>query len=325
MPQTGKTEARILTRRDWPRIMDAAREIFPAGNPYGVFAFGVGPSVTRGHRTRTVGLNVYVAKKHAAPVVHVPVVEARIGKRVLSLRPNVVAAGRRPTASAAGDPELGGLYAGAPIRVDGRPAVFGGVACFVGAGDQPTHLLTAGHLFSPNAAGATVSAAAAPGGTPFAIGELAVNLLDGAAIDAAAVELNDAGRELLADGDSGPRLVDSLAEPSVWDKPVRAFRPTTNDYSRATRTTTGPLDAFLDCDARGSYWVRDIIGTDGTVTEVGDSGTVLCAGASNQFALGLCVGEYQLHSIAEPVGRVLQHLSAAIGAVRLIATRTSRG
>lgn len=42
-----------------------------------------------------------------------------------------------------------------------------------------------GHLFSPNAQGATVSATATAAGPAFVIGRLTVNLLDSTAIDAA--------------------------------------------------------------------------------------------------------------------------------------------
>jgi len=300
--------------------MAEARVLFPSDNPYGVFAFGVGPTIRKGHRESDVGLNVYVRRKQAAPAQPIPVVQVRLGSRSLSLQPNVVAAGSAARTSRGGDPDLGGLFPGAQIRVDGDPVVFGGVGCFVGTGPEPTHLLTAGHLFSPYAQGTTVSAARTTGGAPFVIGRLTVNLLESAAPDAAAVELTDEGLELLREGGGGPALVDSLAEPSVWNKPVRAFRPTTNDYSRSTRTTTGPLDAYLESGARGSYWVRDAIGTDGTITEVGDSGSPLCTGASNEYAVGLCVGEYNLHSIAEPIGRVLQGLAPVLGQVRLIST-----
>ncbi|HTA18441.1 MAG TPA: hypothetical protein VK989_04070 [Polyangia bacterium] len=146
-------------------------------------------------------------------------------------------------------------------------------------------------------------------------------MLDDAGIDAAAIELTDEGRALMNASHGGPPLASSLADPSVWSQPTVAFRPTARDYSRPTVTTDGPMDAYLDAEARGNYWVRGVVGTEGTITDVGDSGTALCAGDDNQYALGICVGAFQNHSVAEPIGRVLQNLQTTLGAVSLVPTQ----
>ncbi len=310
-----------MNRADWRAVMEAARSVFGDRNPYGVFAFGMGHRIRNGQPMKTVTLNAYVAYKHADPSNPIPLIEVRTA-RTFSVVPNVIASGRRPRAASGGDaPPFSGLYAGAPIRVDGPPQGFGGVACFLGHGGQASHFLTAGHLFPPDALGAPVSAALDDGTPPTVVGTLAANLLDGGGtVDAAAVALADDGLAMMRASHDGPVLTSVLAAPSVFGKPCGAFRPTTHDFSRSTQTGPAPADAFLDSEPRGSYWVRGAVATDGSITDVGDSGTVLSTGASNQFALGIMVGDFQAHSIAEPLGRVIQLLAPMLGNLEFIAS-----
>jgi hypothetical protein len=149
-----------------------------------------------------------------------------------------------------------------------------------------------------------VFAAASEGGTVRAVGELVANFLDESDVDVAVLALTPAGTNMVVSS-PGPVLTDFLAERSVWGKLTRAFLPTTNDFSREASTTDGPLDALLSAPTRGTFWVRDVIGTDGEVTNSGDSGTVLCTGASNQFAVGMCSGAFGSHSVFEPFARAI--------------------
>jgi len=109
MPPKQRREKQAFEKRVWPRIMDAAREIFLPDNPYGVFAFGIGPLIRKGHRQAALGLNVHVQRKRAAPLAPIPVVSVRMGREVVVVRPNVVAAGGPPRPGAGGEPVLGGL------------------------------------------------------------------------------------------------------------------------------------------------------------------------------------------------------------------------
>jgi hypothetical protein len=300
--------------------MAAARRRFPEDNRHGVFAFGIGPAIARGHRAG-VALNVYVARKRddVAPVRPLTVRDAGRSRLV---RPNVVATGRPPHPSGGHDNWLDGLYCGASIRVEGKPRVYGGVACFVGTEGVATHFLTAGHLFQEDAIGTRVTAAKGAGGALVTAGRLAVNLLDDDGVDAAAVELTAEGAALVGAGGAGPTLSRVVADSAIWSRATLAFLPTARDYSRATVTTSGPMDVLLEAEARGTYWVRGAVGTDGAITDLGDSGTALCTGGGNDAALGLCVGEFQSHSIAEPLGRVLTKLQRTLGAVNVVPPQT---
>jgi hypothetical protein len=301
-------------------VMEAARDRFPRDNPHGVFAFGIGRRVVQGRPTEDVTLNVYVSYKHPAPARPIEPFDIAAGKRRLVVTPNVIATGRAPRALDGQPAPFSGLYPGAPIRADGPSPGFGGVACFLGEGGSATHFVTAGHLFPPQSTGATVSAAIDANTDPVVVGTLAANLLDGGDVDAAAVKLTDEGRAMMAAKQDGPKLQSVLAAPSVFNKTCRAFRPTTHDFSQTTQTAAGPTDANLHAPTRGDYSVHNAVGTNGTVTLAGDSGTILCAGTSNQFAVGVLVGEFHLQSIAEPLGRVISLLGPLLGDIEFLPT-----
>jgi hypothetical protein len=303
-----------LLRRDWPSVMAAARELFPARNRFGVFAFGIGPRVSEGRARSDFALNVFVTYKHPRPKHVVPSLTVRSAGRRLVVTPNVIATGRSPRAHA-GPAPFNGLYAGSPIRTGSE---YGGVACFLGADSTATHLLTAGHLFSPSAAGATVYAARNATSSPIVIGRLVLNLLDSPGIDAAVVELTDAGKALLAQSQDGPSLQDVVGEDVVWNRPVCAFRSATHDFSNEAQTAPAATDAYLSATPRGSYWVRGVVATQGSIIEPGDSGSILCSGASNEFALGICLGDYQAQSVFEPISRALNALPAPLSNLSLI-------
>ena len=53
------------------------------------------------------------------------------------------------------------------------------------------------------------------------------------------------------------------------------------------------------------FSVQNAIQTDGEVTLDGDSGTVLCTGATNAIAVGVCSGGTGAHSVFEPFSRII--------------------
>lgn len=170
---------------------------------------------------------------------------------------------------------------------------------------------TAGHIFPVAAVGTSVFAATAAGNSVRTVGRLVANFLDDSGADVAVLALTAAGTNMVVDS-AGPILTDYLAERSVWGKLTRAFLATTSDFSRETSTTDGPLDALLSAPTRGNFWVRSVLGTDGEVTNAGDSGTVLCTGASNQYAVGTCSGLFGLHSVFEPFARAMDLAKKAV-------------
>jgi hypothetical protein len=311
------TRSSRLRREDWPALMKAARKLFATSNPYGVFAFGVGRHTTEGRERANATLNVFVKYKDSRPRHRVPTISFRSGSRRLVVIPNVIATGRLPRSHSSGPAPFSGLYPGAVIRTGNE---YGGVACVLGRGEQATHLLTAGHLFSPGSIGARVVAARINGAPKQVVGTLVVNLLDSKGVDAAAVELTNAGRDLLGASSGGPRLADVVGEDAVYDRPSVAFRPTTHDYSIRTQTLAAPTDALLSAGPRGNYWVRGVAATHGAILDEGDSGSVLCTGDSNEFALGICVGDYHTQSVFEPVARALRLLEPSLGSLDLVNT-----
>lgn len=300
--------------------MDAAREAFPENNPYGVFAFGVGPRIRRGRPSPIITLNVYVRRKYSADALRqlalkaVPPLKVRERRRTVDVVPNVIAMGRLPRAMTDDHGLFSGLHAGAAIKVAGTPPMFGGVACLLGDSAGPAYLVTAGHLFPPGSGPTPVFAAASPVAEPEVIGTLAVNLLDDTpGRDAALVELSGRGAELAVRSSGGPPLKDVLPEAVAWNQKVSAFLPNAHDYSAQTTTGPGPIDAFIEAAPRGSYWVRDVIGTEASILDEGDSGSVLCAGPAKSLAVGICVGDFQAQSVFEPMSRALQLFRTAMG------------
>lgn len=305
-----------MRKADWPDVMAAARRQFGPDNPYGVEAFGIDRKVTCGRRLHTSALNVYVVHKQAAPARAVPTLLVR--GRGLRVRPDVVGVGAQPTGHDArrfAAPLLG-LYAGAAIHVHGRVRQFGGVACLLGDGARPTHLLTAGHLFPKRQPNVEVLAARR-GEAPSVIGRLQVNLLDAPfaelehPLDVALVALTPRGVRMAEASQEGPRLRDFAAGDTLAGAPVSAFLPTAHDCSRPTELLDGPLDAQMRSAARGLYFVRQVVGTRAAISNPGDSGTILYNGPlAAALAVGICVGQFGAMTIFEPFERALLALRA---------------
>jgi hypothetical protein len=301
---------RSLPRRSWAPALAAARALFVPGNRFGVVAFGIGPRITNGRRRETIALNVYVRRKLTAPRVPVPKLEFDVGRARWETMPNVIATGKRPRAAAGGLPEYSGLHAGAVVTVRGATPGRGALACLLATRGNPTHALTAGHVFPEGALGAAVFAAPSPSERVRAIGTLAANFLDQSGVDGALVELNAAGVKMVASW--GPPLTDFLPERSVWGKLTCAYLATAGDYSRQVGTEDMGIDAHLWAPTRGVFVVRDALQTDGEITHAGDSGTVLCTGTSNNLAVGVCSGATGAHSVFEPFARILSLARAQV-------------
>ncbi len=295
-----------IPRAAWASVMAKARETFVARNRYGVRAYGIGPRLRNGHAKREFVLNAYVVRKLADPKHPVPALTFRLGKRDLSIVPNVIATGRKARADFGARLPYSGVHAGAVISTSGPRSGRAAIGCLLTLGDEPTHCLTAGHLFAPGQRGRSVLAASAPGATLRRIGRLSLNLLDDSDTDAALIELNDSGRQLVRD--RGPQLRDYLAVRDLWTRPARAFLASGGDYSRETTTACGPTDVFLSAPTRGIFRVTETIATEGELTNAGDSGTVLCAGAQNQFAMGLCAGAMGTHSFFVALDPIMARL-----------------
>ena len=66
--------------------------------------------------------------------------------------------------------------------------------------------------------------------------------------------------------------------------------------------------------ARGTYAVSRVVGTEHAIGDAeGDSGTILCTGASNELAVGICIGQLGAMSLFEPVGRAIGTLRRGLG------------
>jgi hypothetical protein len=294
--------AHSLSPELWQPTLEVARRAYPARNKYGVLAFGIGPTIVEGRAQPCIGLNVYVVRKEREPRHPIAQVEVESGGKRWQVPVNVVGMGAPPVASRGRMPAFSGVHPGAAITTR-RGGAFAAVCCLLGSRGQPTHAVTAGHLFRKGKAGAPVLAADKPRGLLRTVGHLQVNYLDSGDIDAALIRLTEAGVTMR--NDSGPPLTDYLALQNCWGKQVRARLPTSGDYSPETQTALDGLDVLMTSHTRGRYWIRGAVSTVARVTQPGDSGTLLCSGLSNQFLVGVCAGSTGFHSVFEPFERVL--------------------
>jgi hypothetical protein len=316
MKQRGSSRLpRDLPRKFWNPVMGAARALFGKRNHYGVVAFGIGPRIRRGRPSEEHALNVYVIRKEEKPRLEVPELSFSVGRSTWTVMPNVIATGKRPRASLGGAPRYSGVHPGATITMRGTTPGRGALGCILSRGNGPTHALTAGHLFTSGSIGSSVFAATSPAAPVRAIGTLVANYLDSSEADAALIELNPTGVAMV--NTNGPRLSDFIGFDGSFLKLVRAFLATGNDFSREVSTGDGPMDALLSAPTRGTFLSRNTIPTDGEITNSGDSGTILCTGASNQFAVGLCSGALGAHSVFVPFSRALELAGNTVGRLEI--------
>lgn len=305
---------RRLSAEKWPAVMAAAGELFGPDNPYDVVAFGIGPKRTGGRTLGYQTLVVYVERKEQQPSRPVPAVHFVHQGRSYRVQPDVRGVGRGPGPSYGSGLAFSGLHPGAAISVDGRFS--GGVACLLGDGSGPSHLLTAGHIFPPGGAGTPVFAADSGTSADVHCGTLVRNLLDeaplagGYQLDVALVQLTSAGDGLvLAPGLIGPALAAISETVDTHNCQAQAFCPTTGDYSATVTTAWVPIVAqMVAADTGHRYTVGDVIQTDHAITAPGDSGTILFSLTAPPRALGLCVGGFQGFSLFEPLARALLYL-----------------
>jgi hypothetical protein len=298
--------ARVLNdipRSSWRAAIEAARAVFVPGNRFGVHAFAIGPRIRHGRRRKTLALNVYVKRKLLQPRFPVPNVTFAVGRASWQLVPNVIGTSKRARAATGGAPHYSGLHPGAVVTVRGSTPGRGALTCLLTTGGDPTHALTAGHVFPAGALGASIFAAASPTAQVRAVGKVVANFLDDSTADGAVIELNSAGVALVTS--TGPQLSDFLPERSVWGKLTRAFLATANDFTREVETEAQPGEAHLWAPTRGVFSVQNAIQTDGEITFDGDSGTVLCTGTTNAIAVGVCSGGTGAHSVFEPFSRII--------------------
>ena len=284
-------------------VMTAARSVLRKPR-FGVVAYGIGRCVTAGASRDDLTLNVYVRRKLATPRAHVPDLSVTIGRRTFRVIPNIIATGKTPRAGAGGSPNYSGVHSGAVISTGGAQPARGAIAAVLLSGGAPTHILTAAHLVPSGSIGADLLAAASPAASPVVVANVSLDFLASDGVDACLAQLTVDGVAMVTA--DGPPLTDLIAEDQSWSQPVRGFLATANDYSISTSTTDHALDAKMASGIRGSYWLDDVVGTVGSITNAGDSGTILCAGSSNEIAVGVCSGEFTTHSVFEPFQRVMR-------------------
>ena len=176
--------------------------------------------------------------------------------------------------------------------------------------NYPTHLLTSGHLFPSSNDKLKVYSGEYNSTELLHIGDLAVNLLDnypnnpGFPIDIALVELNDNAVDLIVD--NGPVINKFIPAPSILNKMAQVFFPTTNDYSNYVKIEPHFVEQYsLNSDARGWFTVRKMIKTEISITNPGDSGTILFV--NQNLGAGVCTGGAL--GLFEPLDRALQAIS----------------
>lgn len=304
---------KIPSHLERPAI-EAALAAFPQGNPYGVTGARISTKVRDGQRLTYKTLCVHVPHKAIEPDVPVDAVEFDFGGVTYSIRPDVIATGSPVRAASGSAPTFSGLHPGAAIVVHNRGDRMGGVCCLLSAGDrgEPTHLVTAGHLFRENAQDTAVWAAPVRG-APHPIGRLRHNLLDALGnshepLDAAIVELDDAGRQLATRTPAGRHCLSGVVgEGMLHRRRATAFRPTLGDYGNDVTSYLELNFEHVRVPSRDRvYTVYDYVRTSANTSAPGDSGTVLCTHRRPREAIGSCIGGHDRSSLFEPLDIVLR-------------------
>lgn len=306
-------------------VIRRARELLPPGNPFGIFAFGIGRKRVRGLPRPARALIVYVLRKEASPRNAVPPVRFRFHGQRYELLPDVVATGRPARAHEGSSVLFTGLHPGAQIIVElGTARSHGAVTCLLTSDGSPKYLVTAGHAFPPSAEGTTVVAGSYETQEPVHIGELRLNLLDGPmpglpnGLDAALVELSQEGADLALSTAADPRMPRfSRAVPLLKAQGVltQAYLSVAHEYSRPVTAKHSLFTGYMDSEVRpGPYRVDDVLQTDIEITQPGDSGTALFLQTEPTAAVGGCVGGLPgVSSLFEPAARTLRILRRELG------------
>ena len=313
-PRKRKPRTPGLPRAAWAAVMRAAARRFPPGNKYGVVAFGIRRTRSKGLAANGFGLTVYVLRKTHFPPHPVPSLSLSHAGSRLRVVPDIVGTGAAPRASGGTNASFTGLHPGAAIRVPATGEL-ASVGCLLGSAAGPRFLLTAGHVFAEGGdAGEAVWAAPTPEEKPSCVGHLVANLLEtrdrrrlglDAPIDVALVELTDDGVAMA--NATRPRFSPGgiMRSSAADDGPAQVFSWLSGDFSAEAQVTTLPTAVHFDSAARGFYTVSGVLGTHPCITEFGDSGTALLSADADRLLIGLCVGAYRVQSIFEPLDRAL--------------------
>ncbi len=322
-------EAAVKTKKIRKRIdpsleeelMSAALDEFGPGNPYGVYAIGIGSKRRNGESLHYRTLTAFVERKLAAPENPVPAIHFESGGNEWTCVPDIIATGQRACVENGRAVHFNGLFPGASIALRDVFHRVGGVGALVSVAPNkgPTHLITAGHLFFPRSPGTPIYCALGAGQAVREVGGLTANLLDSThagnnPLDAALVALNELGRGFALE--TRPRNEIRRFAKNYHGQRAQAFRPTTGDYSQSTVMSTSPFAAHISADARpNSYIVRDVVHTSFPITISGDSGTILSTNLSSGLGdgVGICVGRHGQASLFEPFARMLPRFERILG------------
>jgi len=300
-------------------VLAAARREYPVGNPYGVRGFLVAPKRRGGKTLRYSTLQVCVVSKERTPRHPVEPLHFRAERQSYLLQPDVVGVGSCTTHPARGArANFSGLHPGAAIRVGNE---IGALSVLLGrqGATEPSHLLTAGHVFAPGGTG-RVHAALDGSSGEIEVGVLDINLLDtGDARDGALVELSSEGRELAgltrAPGPAGdPSGIFPAAAATEFPR-SQMYRPTAGDATTIARPERQAGLLVLDDAHRGTVTVESPIVAH-VFGEAGDSGSLLRTVGSDSLAVGCYSGRVGGAGVFNSVSGLLRALRQE-GAPRL--------
>jgi hypothetical protein len=316
--------------------MRAAARRFSPGNRYGVVAYGIRGRRRRGRRDGTLGLVVYVVRKRERPRSPVPSFHVQVAGRALRIVPDVVGTGEMPRLAATEDAPFTGLHAGAAIKVGDDSPELGAVGCLLtGGGGQPTHLVTAGHLFEgAGADGDPTYAAASDDDDVICVGNLVANLLDEGdrrrvgldrCVDVALVKLTDDGAQLATATRAPCSIGGVLSSGAANGRSGQIFSWIAGDFSPEGAISSLPTVVHFGESARGAFSVSDVLTLEPRVTDAGNSGTALLSADADRQAIGVCVGAYRIDSVFEPLDRALAALRSKFGPLDIWNNPHSRG
>lgn len=205
-----------------------------------------------------------------------------------------------------------GLFAGASlIARQGKLETYGGVGVLLGPPAGPTHLMTAGHLFTRGIGAAGRVWAGRPGYAAYEVGELVANGLDlgGRTVDAALVKLSAPGRKLALESRTLAKTRPVTASDATPGERLQCFGARLRKWSALTRAGQPTSAVFkLWAPRREEYWLADALRTTHPVTAPGDSGGPYFAIDRPGHVVALCAGGDAVASTGQPLVAALSRL-----------------